>query len=41
MKRTVTNFNELKTFISEEGILKSFGMKRIGIYGSFARGESF
>jgi predicted nucleotidyltransferase len=41
MKRTVTNFNELKTFLSEEGILKSFGLKRIGVFGSFARGESF
>lgn len=41
MKRTVTNFNDFKVFISEEGILKSFGLKRIGVFGSFARGEKF
>ncbi len=41
MKRTIKNINDFKEFLKEEGVLKSFGLKRIGIFGSFARGESF
>ena len=41
MKKTVRNINDFKEILREEGILKTFGLKRIGIFGSFARGESF
>ena len=36
----ISNFEELKTFILQERVLNRFGLQKIGVFGSFARGES-
>ncbi|MEO8151274.1 MAG: nucleotidyltransferase domain-containing protein [Bacteroidia bacterium] len=37
----VTNFDELQKILKREKVFERFGIKRIGVFGSFARGEQF
>lgn len=34
------NFEEFQDFLREENVFERFGISRIGVFGSFARGES-
>lgn len=38
---SVTDFQSLQTYLREERIFERFGLSRIGVFGSFARGESY
>ena len=38
---SVTNFQSLQTYLREKQIFDRFGLTRIGVFGSFVRGESY
>ena len=40
MKR-VTKIKELFSLFDQMGLYKTYGIKKVGVFGSFARGESF
>lgn len=35
------DFHSFERFLRERGVFSRFGLERIGVFGSFARGESF
>ena len=37
---SIENINALKKVLKKENLLKKYDLKRIGIFGSFARGEN-
>jgi uncharacterized protein len=37
----VQDFNSLQQFLREQKVFARFGFNRIGVFGSFARGERF
>lgn len=37
----ISNFQALQTYLREQDIFGRFGLSRIGVFGSFARGEDF
>ncbi|GAB3981785.1 hypothetical protein GCM10028806_52130 [Spirosoma terrae] len=37
----VNNFQSFQTYLQQEKIFDQFGINRIGVFGSFARGESY
>ena len=37
----IQNANDVFALIQSEGLLQKFGLRRIGIFGSLARGEKF
>jgi predicted nucleotidyltransferase len=37
----VQDFNSLQQFLREQNVFARFGFNRVGIFGSFARGERF
>jgi predicted nucleotidyltransferase len=37
----VIDFNTLQQFLREQNVFSRFGVKRVGVFGSFARGEKF
>jgi predicted nucleotidyltransferase len=37
----VHNFNTLQQFLREKNVFADFGIERVGVFGSFARGEKF
>ncbi len=39
--KAVKNINDLLVLFTENDLFRQFGLKRIGVFGSFARGESF
>ena len=39
--RTVKNIHDLFVLFSENNLFRLYGLKRIGVFGSFARGEKF
>jgi len=39
--RTVKNIDDLFVLFSENDLFRQYGLKRIGVFGSFARGEKF
>ena len=39
--RTVNEIKELFKLFDEMGLYKTYGIKRVGVFGSFARGEKF
>lgn len=38
---SVNNFQSLQTYLREKQIFDRFGLTRIGVFGSFVRGESY
>jgi predicted nucleotidyltransferase len=38
---SVTNFSTFEQYLREQRIFDQFGLLRIGVFGSFVRGESF
>lgn len=38
---SVNNFQSLQTYLLEKQIFDRFGLTRIGVFGSFVRGESY
>ena len=39
--KTVQNINDLFLLFSQKDLFRQYGLKRIGVFGSFARGEQF
>lgn len=39
--KKITEINELFRLFDEMGLYKTYGIKRLGVFGSFARGEDF
>lgn len=39
--RSVQNINDLFLLFSQKDLFRQYGLKRIGVFGSFARGEQF
>ena len=39
--KTVQNINDLFLLFSQNNLFSQYGLKRIGVFGSFARGEKF
>jgi len=37
----VNNFQSFQTYLQQENIFDRFGISRIGVFGSFARGEAY
>jgi uncharacterized protein len=37
----VNNFNSLQEFLRQNDVFNRFGLSRIGIFGSFVRGEKY
>lgn len=37
----VHNFNTFQQFLREKNVFADFGIERVGVFGSFARGEKF
>ena len=37
----ISDFQTLQTYLREQDIFGRFGLSRIGVFGSFARGEEF
>lgn len=37
----VTNFHSFEQFLRENDVFSTFGLSRIGVFGSFVRGEKF
>ena len=38
---TVNNFQSFQAYLQDEKIFDRFGINRIGVFGSFARGEAY
>ncbi len=41
MGKPITNIKELEVFLNEQKVFDTLGVDRIGVFGSFARGEEF
>ena len=39
--KTVKNINDLYTLFTEKNLFREYNINRIGVFGSFARGEKF
>lgn len=39
--KSVQNINDLFLLFSQKDLFRQYGLKRIGVFGSFARGEQF
>ena len=39
--KEISNINELLQVFREKEVFQAYGLKRIGVFGSFARGEHF
>ena len=37
----INDFNSLQRFLRDNDVFTRYGFKRVGVFGSFARGESF
>ncbi|OJW78409.1 nucleotidyltransferase domain-containing protein [Spirosoma sp. 48-14] len=37
----VNNFQSFQAYLTQENIFDRFGLSRIGVFGSFARGEAY
>ena len=37
----VTDFNSLQNFLRDKSVFQQYDLNRIGVFGSFARGEKF
>ncbi|MBT6843882.1 MAG: hypothetical protein HOA17_08845 [Candidatus Melainabacteria bacterium] len=39
MSKKISNLNELEDFLNQKKVFDFFGISRMGVFGSFARGE--